>query len=185
MRYKQSQHKRCLLQRGFTLIELMVTLVVLAVLVSIAAPSFTDMINNNRAVAVSENFTGALSYARSEAIKRAGRVSICASADGANCTAADTWSQGWMVFVDTAATDNSTNFGISQILRTWEADDNAVITVKQGAANTNFLRYTTLGTLGRFNDTTVTTKVTGCTGTSARTLAITGSGMLNVSKSSC
>ncbi|WP_226648786.1 GspH/FimT family pseudopilin [Microbulbifer variabilis] len=184
MRYKQSQQKCCLLQRGFTLIELMITLVVLAVLLSIAAPSFTDMINNNRSVAVSENFIGALSYARSEAVKRAARVSICASTDGVKCSAANTWSQGWMVFVDTAGTDKSVNVGVGEILRTWEAGDNAAISVKQGT-DTNFIRYTSLGTLGRFNETTIITKVTDCTGASARTLVISGSGVLNINKSSC
>ncbi|WP_444920977.1 GspH/FimT family pseudopilin [Microbulbifer sp. CnH-101-G] len=184
MRYKQVQHKHYFRQRGFTLVELMVTLMVMAILVSIAMPSFTNSINNNRSIALSEEFIGALSYARSEAVKRGAAVSICASTDGASCTAADTWSQGWIVFVDVAVDDNTIPPNVGAVLRSWEADENAVITVEQGAA-TNFIRYTSLGTLGRFNQTTINSKVSGCTTNSARTIMVSGSGIATVSKVSC
>lgn len=56
-------------QRGFTLIELMVTLVVLAVLIGLAAPNFSQMLRENQAAAELDAFAGMLNYARREAVQ--------------------------------------------------------------------------------------------------------------------
>jgi type IV fimbrial biogenesis protein FimT len=87
------------LQRGFTLLELMVTLAVAAILFSVAIPAFQRTIQRNRVITYTNGFIAAVNYARSEAIRRASPVSICASSDGATCTG--TWSQGWIVFANT------------------------------------------------------------------------------------
>ncbi|WP_444914810.1 GspH/FimT family pseudopilin [Microbulbifer sp. TRSA007] len=172
-------------QYGFTLIELMTTLVVLAVLVGIAVPSFKDMINNSRSVALAEDLAGALNFARSEAVRRGGRVSICASTNGASCGAADTWNQGWIVFADGAVTDSALEPVVSELIRVWEIDDeSAEIQVVQGAA-TKFIRYTSLGTLGRFTDTSITVKNSKCTGTNERTMTLGAAGLISVSKTDC
>lgn len=172
-------------QRGFTLIELMVTLAVLAIVFAIAAPSFTTMINNNRSAALGEELVTALNYARSEAVKRGSRVSVCASSDGATCSGAATWIQGWIVFTDNAASDSATSPTVGAVLRRWEAPNaGAVISVSQGAA-TNFVRYTRLGTLGRFSQVEVNSSVSGCSGNAARTVTIGPAGLLNVAHSSC
>lgn len=85
---------------GFTLIELMVTLAVLAIIVAIAAPAFTGLVNSNRLTTQSNELIGGIQMARSEAIKRNARVSFCGSADGAACLAdGSTWSQ-WLVVRD-------------------------------------------------------------------------------------
>ncbi|WP_444906467.1 GspH/FimT family pseudopilin [Microbulbifer sp. SSSA008] len=179
------QGRRGWRQGGFTLIEMMVSLVVLALLVGIAVPSFTDMINNNRSVALAEDFAGALNYTRAEAIRRGGRVSICASTDGASCGAADTWDQGWIVFVDGAATDNAGAPIITQVLRAWDIDDADASVVVAQAAVTNFIRYTDLGTLGRFTDTTIVLKNSNCTGSSERTMTVGAAGLITIAKTDC
>lgn len=85
--------------RGFTLIELMITLVVLAIVVVAALPNLRDLLQRNRLVAQSNEMVAALSYARTEAI-RAGRLAgVCSSSDGAAC--GGTWQDGWIVWVDT------------------------------------------------------------------------------------
>lgn len=97
--------------RGFTLIELMVGLTLAAVLAVLAVPSFTGLINSNRVTSATNELVSALALARTEAIRRGTRVSICISADAVSvtpsCAAAGNWSQGWIVFVD-AVRDGAT-----------------------------------------------------------------------------
>ena len=90
--------------KGFTAIELMVTVAVLAILAGIAAPSFNPIIERWRVRQISEELQSTLYFARSEAIKRGGNVTILRSDDGGGCTAVGTdtslWSCGWIVFAD-------------------------------------------------------------------------------------
>lgn len=85
--------------RGFTLIELMVTLAILAILTMIALPSFRDSIHRSRVGAASNGLLASLNYARAEAITRGQVVTLCPSADAAACTSGGTaWQAGWMVY---------------------------------------------------------------------------------------
>jgi len=80
---------------GFTLIELMVTVSIAAILIGMAIPSFTDTIASNRLTANANEMVTALNFARSEAIKRGTQVTI-ARLSGTN----KKWESGWQVFVD-------------------------------------------------------------------------------------
>lgn len=90
--------------RGVTLIELMVTLAVAAILLAAAVPSFTALIQNNRAAAQVNEFVTAIHVARGEAIKRGMPVSVCSSSDQQRCNGGSSWNQGWIVFEDAQAT---------------------------------------------------------------------------------
>jgi len=86
--------------RGFTLIELVAVLAIVAILVGVAAPAMTATMKSVQLSSASNDLFGSLLVARSEAIKRSGRVVVCTSADGISCTAAGGWEQGWIVFHD-------------------------------------------------------------------------------------
>ncbi|MCF5090012.1 prepilin-type N-terminal cleavage/methylation domain-containing protein [Stenotrophomonas sp. PA-6-5C] len=86
---------------GFTLVELMVTLVVLGVLASIAFPSFRGLIRSNRISTSNNEIVGVLSLARSEAIRNGRGAGVCASTKGFACDG--TWSDGLMAWADSDA----------------------------------------------------------------------------------
>ncbi|RYF02014.1 MAG: prepilin-type N-terminal cleavage/methylation domain-containing protein [Comamonadaceae bacterium] len=90
---------------GFTLIEMMVTISILGVLTALAAPSFTDLIDRWRVIETAESLQSTIYIARSEAIKRGGRIVIQKITNGTDgCTLSPTtqdWGCGWFVYVDT------------------------------------------------------------------------------------
>jgi type IV fimbrial biogenesis protein FimT len=83
---------------GFSLIELMVTIAIVAILLAIGLPSFQGSLRSNRVATTSNELMASVALARSEAVRSARGSGICASADGATC--AGTWNDGWMVWVD-------------------------------------------------------------------------------------
>lgn len=87
-------------QRGYTLGELLTSLSVISILGAVAIPGMQDIMLNNRRVSITNEFSYALQMARSEAITRNQRVTVCASTSGVSCAAADYWAQGWIVFND-------------------------------------------------------------------------------------
>lgn len=120
-------------QPGFTIIELMITLVVLSILLAAAVPSFREFTLNNRVIAAQNDLVTAMSLARSEAIKRSRDVRVCASTDGAACSDETNWTTGWIV---TAA-------GAARPIQTWPAVEG---TIAVGGDVTE-LRYQPTGTV--------------------------------------
>src|SRR5687768_3569934 len=103
--------------RGFTLLELMVTLTVAGILLGVGVPSFVDMVRSNRAAANINELSTAFAIARNEAIRRGTNITVCRSTNGTACGA--DWADGWIVFVDTAATDTAVPPLVGQVLRVW------------------------------------------------------------------
>lgn len=83
---------------GFTLIELMVAIAIVAIVSSLAFPSMSSFYTNNRLTAIVNDLLVGLNFTRAESIKRNLPVTICASANGSSC--ASDWSAGWIIFVD-------------------------------------------------------------------------------------
>ena len=73
--------------RGFTLIEMMVTIAVMAMLLMIAVPSFRNASLSSQLRSAANDFIASSNLARSEAIKRGSAVTLCVSADGSTCAA--------------------------------------------------------------------------------------------------
>lgn len=84
--------------RGLTLIEMLVALVVLAVVIGVAAPSFTSLVVKNEVAATKSSFASALALARSEAA-RAGQSVIVKAASGGS--SGNEFGAGWNVYLDT------------------------------------------------------------------------------------
>lgn len=97
--------------------ELMVTLAVVAILVTVAIPGFGNLIRDNRLITSTNRLVTSLAHARSEAVKRGTPVSICASNNGTSCTGGS-WNEGWLVFSDGGTT--GTVDGTDTILRVEE-----------------------------------------------------------------
>jgi len=90
------EHRRYL--AGVTLVELMITVVVLSILLGLAVPAFRSFLQNDQQWTQQNNLVLSLNTARSEAIKNdlPGGVQVCSSTDGATCTGTP-WNQGWIV----------------------------------------------------------------------------------------
>lgn len=82
---------------GFTLLELMVTLVVMAIFAGMAAPSLGSLVQNNRLEAEQMEFMAALSTARSEAVKRGVPVMVTANSP---TTTGNEYGNGWSIWYD-------------------------------------------------------------------------------------
>ncbi|NIR31862.1 MAG: prepilin-type N-terminal cleavage/methylation domain-containing protein [Gammaproteobacteria bacterium] len=126
-------------QCGFTLFELVITVTVGAILVTLAVPSFNTMIQNNRLTSQINEFVTTLHAARSEAVKRNQTVIVCATddpgADPLACTADADWETGWIVFSD-ADSDGMPSASADEC----NTGADCVVAVHAGIAGNNTLR---------------------------------------------
>ncbi len=108
MQLNGTQHSICKIKpfvglrliRGFTLVELMIGLLVLAILATVAIPSIQPLIRTNRLTTETNSLVTDFSFARSEAITRAVPVTLCTSSSGTACDGAQDWSHGRLVWAD-------------------------------------------------------------------------------------
>lgn len=163
---------------GFTLIELMMTLLVASIILTMAVPGFRGLIQNNRAATQSNELISALSLARSEAVKRGARVSVCPTANQTSCTAGVDWSIGWMVFVDQAANDAAPPVVLLPPLRVWAPlPGDAALT---GPANVRFRPLGDVIAGGLYQH-----RLPACTGMQGRDIAINMAGRATVTRVAC
>lgn len=77
--------------------ELMVVIAVVAIIAAIAIPNLSAFVASTKVSAQANDLVAAVSYARSEAVKRNNTVSVCPSTNGSTCASGSNWSGGWLV----------------------------------------------------------------------------------------
>lgn len=109
---------------GFTLLELMVAVAVLAIIVTIGIPSFSSFIRTYQMDSAQQQIISAHALARNEAIKSGSSVGVCgASASSPPVCSVDDWSGGWMVYT---VADN-------ELLRIWDSVSPVEISVNESS----------------------------------------------------
>lgn len=101
---------------GFTLLELLVTIAVAAILLTLALPSYRHTVESNAVATRVNDLVGALNYARSAAVSRGTDVYLCASTDESTCSDQDPtdWARGWLVYLPVNAAQTTS---VGQTLR--------------------------------------------------------------------
>lgn len=154
-------------QSGFTMVEMIMTVAVGAILLTIGIPSFRYITNSNRIAAEVNGLLGDLQFARSEAIKEGVSVSVCVSSNGTTCAGTNTWQSGWIVM-------SSANNTVLRVQAPFSSTDTFVATNAVGTVTFNRDGYANgiaNGTLVELHDSTNNHNWTRC-------LAITLSGLI-------
>jgi type IV fimbrial biogenesis protein FimT len=132
---------------GFTLVEVLVVLAIVAILAGLAMPGFGRTLERYRLRDAEESLRSALYAARSEAIRRGGRVTL-RRASGGGCTPASDqdWSCGWTLFADTDG--NGQHDPGEALIQAWPAPGGVQATVSVAPPST----YLNLNRMGRFHN---------------------------------
>lgn len=166
-------------QSGLTLVELMITLIVIAIALTLAVPGFTNFIRENRITSQANEFLVSLTFARSEAIKRGRPVSVCASGDQASCSGSNDWDAGWIVFTDNDGTEGELD-GADELLRVHGSLPGSTLTSDGGG---DYVRFDGDGLADVAEDFTL--DPVGCDGDQVRAIAMGATGRASISHASC
>lgn len=169
--------------KGFTLVELMMVLAIGLVLQAVAVPALSAALDSMRLSAVSQSLFLSLQLTRSEAIKRGGRVVLCKSASGADCTRVGGWEQGWIVFHDR---NNNARVDVGEAILQHEQSLGAAVRLSGNNLVESYVSYTPLGnasmTGGGMQMGTLTVCQPAATRVPARQIVISSSGRARTQK---
>jgi len=157
------QHK----SRGFSLIELMVVLIIAAILVAIAIPSFRNLIFNSRMTSAANGVVGAINYARMEAVKRGDEVRLGQRNGG--------WAGGMVVWADN---DGDDTLDLDEEIRLWEA-------IPESSTITSTQNDLVFNALGRADNSSIFTLCDDRVGEMGRKIELLTSGVVSVDQELC
>jgi type IV fimbrial biogenesis protein FimT len=165
---------------GFTLVELMVTIAIVAILLALGLPSFQTSLRSNRVATTTNEMLASLSLARTEAIKSTRASQVCAR-DGNEC--GDDWDEGWLVVTDT---DGNGTFETT--VKAVDAHPNLLVTMAGGADNT-FVEFDRTGRMddpgGASRTVEISPDADDAVDAHFRCMTITPIGQVNTEKAPC
>lgn len=165
---------------GFTLVELLVTLAVTAIILTIGVPSFRNLMRDIRATTVTNALVASIQHTRNEAVRRGMPATMCASTDGATCATADPadFSQGWIVISGYPDDPGS------ELLRV-HRPDTAGISIPETLSNGTRLSYSSTGETRAPGGAFIAGRLEICHAGQDRRVIISKTGRPRVTKQSC
>lgn len=171
-------------ETGFTLVELMITLVVVAILLGTVAPGMARLMERNRIQTAADDLFTGLMLTRSEALKRNQNVVICKSANGTGCaTGGGTdWHDGWLVYADA---DGDSAADPNEILRVTSALRNGDTLYTSGSDFDDQVSYGVDGTASGIGTFVVCNEAGDLNYSREVAVSVTGRPKLNKSTTNC
>lgn len=174
---RTSAHVDC----GFTLVELLVALGVVAILLSLALPSFARSLAQTRVADATSAIYGAAVFTRSEALKRRVRIVMCSSTDGSNCSAGSGWDAGWLIFED--RNDDGIHDAAEEVLAVQRAQNG--VTATGNGPMRDYVSYVASGRTQQLGGGLLMGTLTVCSGDVGRAIIINHAGRPRVTAGDC
>lgn len=157
--------------RGFTVLELMITVAVAGVVLSFGVPNFISLIADNRAVTHTNDVVASLNIGRSEAVRRGATITICSSTDGAACSGNTDWSTGWVI-----------RTGAGEVLRAWPERSGGAGVLN---GNVSQIQFQARGSLPPGVAPLLQLRIPHCKKNQGRDVNVNSAGRISVSRVAC
>ncbi len=168
---------------GFTLLELMITISIVAIIMTLSTPSARDMIASADRKAAFNQTSSALSLARSEAVNRNTTVTFCASTDHETCST--DWSAGQIVFEDPNGDGVVANANdIIRVFKKLGTNTKLTRILRDGTADNGFVRYNEAAMLVSNDEASNFTICDDQGAPVAKAIIINGSGQVRIASDS-
>lgn len=172
-----TQLKSTMKAEGFTLVELMVVIVIAAILLTIAVPSFDNLIRRNNVESLQTTLSSAVATARTEAASRNRVVTICASSNATDC--GNDWNKGWIVFEDRESPIGARDAAKEPLIDVYQHSGDYTFTTSTGSTAPTELSFTSQGFLREGQQPTLFTICEPKSNTSfARGIFVNASGLV-------
>jgi type IV fimbrial biogenesis protein FimT len=170
--------------RGFTLVEVLVTLLVASILLAVAGPAFSNLVEQGRLTTTTNQLLTTLHMTRSEAIRRGHLVTLCTSTNGTACSASQGWDAGWILYANPNGAEQPP--GPESILRTGNAWTSANLAVTGNQPVSQHISYNALGQSERLSGALLmgTVRVCGNSG-EGRAIIISSYGRPRTAAATC
>lgn len=149
---------RNFIEYGYSLLEMVAVLAIVAIITAIALPNYTSFLTRHRIKTEAEKLTAAINFTRFEALRRHSVVTLCKSDDGKHC--GGQWQNGWLIFID--PNKNAEIISTNQILRFYNHPLHSTKLDWSATRSNNYLQFsptgTTYGQSGKFTLSAVNTK---------------------------